>query len=404
MNETVLYQNTSTASEIDTTVTQLVECLNDWTKTLDDHGQTDIIYLDIAKAFDSVPHKKLLIALEKMGITGYCYSWIKAFLANREQYVRVDGMDSCKMPVTSGVPQGSVIAPILFICYINEVTFRCKYSTCKLFADDSKIYIRSDISGNPALLQTDLNNICSWMREWQLKLSIEKCSVLHAARNPTITQYTVENLHLTTASKVKDLGIHISRNLKPALHCQKIAIDAMKISACIFRNFLCRDIDFLKHMYLAFVLPKVSYATVIWSPWLKKDINIIESVQRSYTSKIPGIQGNYSERLCLLSLEPLELRRLHTDLIEVFKIFHGITSLQKSKFFELGNRRTRGHSLKLSKQKFNCDERKFFFSNRIVDSWNILPEEAINATSVENFKQYLKQNSDLSTFLHGGFL
>ena len=269
-----------------------------------------------------------------MGITGNCLGWIKAFLENRTQFVRVNGIDSSKIFVSSGVPQGSVIAPTLFICYINSLIFQCKFTTCKLFADDSKIYLRSDIPGNPALIQTDLNNISSWMREWQLNLSLSKCTVLHASQESKITEYTIYSLSLLKSSSVRDLGVFISNNLKPSTHCQKIAADAMKVSACIFRNFLNKETDFLKHMYLAFVLPKVSYATVVWSPWLKKDINVIERVQRSYTSKIPEIKGSYAERLKLLNLQSLELRRLCTDLVEVFKIFYGATCLQKSKFLK----------------------------------------------------------------------
>jgi hypothetical protein len=233
------------------------------------------------------------------------------------------------------------------------------------------------------------------MREWQLNLSIGKCSVLQVARNPTQTRYTIDNAELAVVEQMKDLGIYITSNLKPSLHCQKIATDAFKTSACILRNFSIKERDFLKQMFTAFVRPKIEYATVVWSPWLKKDINLIERVQRSYSFKIPGVRGSYSERLQMLNLEPLQLRRLYTDLIEVFKIFHGISALHISDFFVTGNNRTRGHRLKLLKKQVQCDERKYFFANRVIDNWNKLSEETIDSVSVNVFKRLLRKNEFL---------
>ena len=339
-----------------------------------------------------------------MGITGYCLGWIRAFLSNRRQYVCIEGICSSEIAVTSGVPQGSVLSPYLFGAFIDGLIRTVCYSTCKLFADDAKIYIRSDIPQNPALLQIDLNSVSNWTREWQLKLSIEKCSTLHIARNPMQTRYTIDNFELTTVQQAKDLGIYITSNLKPSLHCQKIAAEAFKISACILRNFSVKEREFLKQMFITFVRPKVEYATIIWSPWLKKDINLIERVQRTFTFKIPGIRGSYSERLRSLDLEPLQLRRIYADLVEVFKIYHGISALHFSDFFTLNNNHTRGHRLKLLKQKFKCEERKNFFSNRVVGIWNKLSEETIYSTSINAFKRSLREKNDsLKNFILNDF-
>ena len=129
-----------------------------------------------------------------------------------------------------------------------------------------------------------------------------------------------------------------------------------------------------------------------------------KQVQKSYTFRIPTVRGSYANRLHQLDLEPLELKRLYADLVEVFKIFHGASGLIKSEFFQLGNIRTRGHCLKLFKKQSHCDERKFFFSNRIVDPWNSLSENTINATSIASFKRLLRQNTQLKKFLQGEFL
>lgn len=131
-----------------------------------------------------------------MGITGYCLGWIHSFLSNRIQYVYMEGVCSSEISVTSGVPQGSVLSPILFGGYVDNLTHHISYSTIKLFADDAKIYLRTDVALNPTLLQMDLNSVCIWAREWQLNLSIGKCTVLRAACNPTQTLYTIDNIPL----------------------------------------------------------------------------------------------------------------------------------------------------------------------------------------------------------------
>jgi hypothetical protein len=339
-----------------------------------------------------------------MGVSGYCLGWIRCFLSDRSQYVSIEGICSAKIAVTSGVPQGGVLSPTLFAGYVDSLTHRIFYSGIKLFADDAKMYLRTDIALNPALLQMDLNNVCNWAREWQLNLSISKCTVLCAARNPTQTMYSVNETQLTVSEQVKDLGVYISSNLKPSFHCQKIRVDALRVSSCIFRNFSVKQKDFLKQMFVTFVRPKLEYASVTWCPWLKKDINLIERVQRSFTYKIPDSNGSYPERLITLELESLELRRLYTDLTEVFKIFHGISDLDKTDLFKLSSSRTRGHNLKLLMQQSHCDERKYFFSNRIVGPWNSLSTETIQATSVNSFKRLLRQNSQLTNFLTGNSL
>jgi hypothetical protein len=157
-------------------------------------------------------------------------------------------------------------------------------------------------------------------------------------------------------------------------------------------------------MFITFVRPKVEYATVIWSPWHKKDINLVERVQRSFTSRIPDLFGSCSERLITLNLQPLELRRIIFDLIEVYKIIHGLSELKQNDFFRLSNSRTRGHNLKLAKGKFHCDERKFYFSNRVFEAWNSLPVSTVNAPTIGVFKRLIIANDSIKKFLKGDFL
>jgi hypothetical protein len=188
---------------------------------LDKKGQSDIVYLDFAKVFDSVPYPKLLQKLEGMGINGYCLGWIRAFLTGRIEVVCVEGQNSDPAQVTSGVPQGGVLSPTFFLCYVNDLLFKLRYSKGKLYADDAKICLRSDHLNNPLHLQEDLNAIADWARDWQMRLSIGKCTVMHAARNPSHNLYHIGDTSLSTSAQVKDLGVYISSNLRPSYHCQK---------------------------------------------------------------------------------------------------------------------------------------------------------------------------------------
>src|SRR5271170_2984083 len=156
-------------------------------------------------------------------------------------------------------------------------------------------------------------------------------------------------------------------------------------------------------MFTTFVRPQVEYATVVWSPWHKSDINLIERVQRSFTSKMPGMAGSYSTRLTSLKLQSLELRRLIFDLVETYKILHGHSPLNTNDFFQLNDNRTRGHPLKLTKERAHCDERKYFFSNRIFDIWNSLPEETVCAPSIAAFKSRITSNENIHKYLKGEF-
>lgn len=154
------------------TTSQLIECMNDWTKILDQSQSVDIIYLDFAKAFDTVSHPKLMFKLRKLGISDELLNWIHEFLSGRTQRVKVGTSLSFVGDVKSGVPQGTVLGPVLFLIYINDLAKVVKNSCLKIYADDVKLYIRSDISVNQHLLASDLKRVYEWSLDWQLQLSI----------------------------------------------------------------------------------------------------------------------------------------------------------------------------------------------------------------------------------------
>ena len=162
--------------------TQLLACIEDWTERLENSRTFDVIYTDFSKAFDSVPHERLFLKLDAIGIRGDILKWIKTFLRGRTQCVNVDGAKSTWRDVLSGIPQGSVIGPILFVIFINDMPSHIKHNFCKLFADDCKLFgnVQPDEDNT---VQLDLTNLEDWSKSWQQPFNVKKCKAMHMGTN-----------------------------------------------------------------------------------------------------------------------------------------------------------------------------------------------------------------------------
>ena len=337
------------------TCTNLLECLNDWTVCVQSRQQVAIVYIDFAKAFDVVSHKKLFARLHAYGVRGPVLLWIQNFFAERTHQTKIGPHLSDTATLISGVIQGSGVGPLMFLVYINELaTVLEKYGIkIKLFADDVKLYVQILNDIHVVQLQQAIDALVNWATEWQLSISVNKCSVLNVGRVTHITNLNIDGTALPVVSSVRDLGILVSHDLSPTLHISSIVCNAHKRSAAIYRVFVCRNVDLLVRAYLTYVRPLVEHDSVIWSPYTVKDIEHIESVQRRFTKRLPGFGTlPYADRLRRLNLPSLELRRLHTDLIYCYKIVFGLTDLPPSDYFQMApllNRPTRGHKFKLHK-------------------------------------------------------
>ena len=180
--------------------TQLLECVDYWTDMLDQGHSVDTIYLDFAKAFDSVPHERLLEKAKGYGIRGYILQWIKLFIKGRRQRVVVNGKKSSWRDVKSGVPQGSVIEPLLFLLFINDMPNEIKCNI-QLFADDAKIFKTVKNEEDHQDLVKDLDNLENWARLWQMKFNVGKCKVLHLGRRNPRYEYNMGDRTLETATE-----------------------------------------------------------------------------------------------------------------------------------------------------------------------------------------------------------
>ena len=293
-------------------VTNLLSTLDDWTELLDSGSPVDVIYLDFSKAFDSVPHLRLLEKLKIYGICDDLLKWIGDFLIGRRQRVNVNGSYSEWSPVTSGVPQGSVLGPVLFVAFINDLPDVVE-SLCKLYADDTKLYSNVENIELREQIQKDLDCLVDWADKWQLRFNADKCHVLHLGFNNCHHPYfmrkhdSTDKVELSTTDVEKDLGVQVDKDLSFANHIQCQANKGNKLVGLIRRTFTHLDKETMKLLFVAMVRPHLEFANVAWSPQLNKDIDIIEAVQRRATKIIPGMTNmTYTERLKLMKLPSLK--------------------------------------------------------------------------------------------------
>ena len=371
--------------------TQLIEVLEEWTDNLDKHNSIDAIYLDFQKAFDTVPHKRLIYKLKSYGVAGNVLGWIENFLQDRKQRVVLNGSNSKWSPVTSGIPQGSVLGPVLFTIYINDLPDLVQ-NMAKLFADDTKLYaIVNDIE-EQTRLQEDIDKLLDWSQKWLLTFNKSKCKHVHFGPE-TNSSYNMAGDEITKSTEEKDLGITIDNKLKFQQHISIQVKKANQKLGIIYRSFSHMDKEMFLVLYKSLVRPHLEYGSTVWSVICKKDAIIIENVQRRATKMLPSIQNlSYTERLRYLGLPTLQYRRIRADLVEVYKIINNVDKIDSSKLFPRPVTVTRGHKHKIFKKHCRTNIRKFSFSQRVVDYWNNLPSEVVEARTVNSFKSRLNDH------------
>ena len=224
--------------------------------------------IDFSKAFDCVAHKRLLIKLERIGITGDLLRWIRSFLRDRTQCVNVEGVHSGWKGVMSGVPQGLVIGPILFVIFINDMPEEVLKSLCKLSANDCKLY-RAITTNGTNDLQHDMCNLEAWSAKWQLPFNANKCKVLHFGANNLWHPYMLNNHTLESTKREKDLGIIIDEDLKYHVHTTSATKKANQVLGIIKKSYVTRDANTIATLYKSMVIPHLEYGNIIWGPFYK---------------------------------------------------------------------------------------------------------------------------------------
>ena len=374
------------------TVSNLIECINDWTFNYDNGTATDVIYLDYSKCFDKVCHSKLLYKMRVYGISGTAYKWLECFLVNRVQHVKINTVVSPAANVESGVPQGTVLGPILFLLYsadLPQVVHHCRLS---MYADDTKVYKSVRNENDCILLQNDLERIAKWAETWQMVLNPDKTKLLSIGNCKINFSYMLSGERIEKVNNINDIGVTIQSDLKFTIHCTNTVKKAYYVIRTIFNTFKQHESDFYLKMYQCFVRPILEYASQVWSPVLKCNIDRIEKVQRYYSRRICPRNMVYLDRLMHLKIDSLEERRIKCDLVLFYKLITNqiVIEIEGSYSFVT---RSRSHSKNLYVYYSRTDKRKHIWINRLVKYWNSLAEDDVNAPSVYSFKKKLKNKN-----------
>ena len=382
-------------------LTNLLSATDDWTKEMDMGNNVDIIFLDFSKAFDKVPHRRLCDKLYDYGLTGKLLSWLRDYLTNRSYQVRVNRELSSHHPVLSGVPQGSILGPLLFILYINDLT-KSLTAKCLLYADDVKIWRSIRQEEDREILQKNLDDITHWVTMNGLPMNQSKCHVIHT-RGVGDRQYYLNSEPLARVEQETDLGSILSNRLDFSQNCARLAKRGSLVQNLIKRNLGRLEPECFKMLYSTYVRPHLEYNIQACPPTLVRDMKVLESVQRRATKQVIGLsQLSYEDRLKRLNLFTLSYRRLRGDLILIHKILSTKDHPNRDLLILSPHHQLRGHSKTTLHQHSNSNSRRLHFSLRATSAWNSLPEEVISAPSTVSFKQRLdKFAAGLTSLMDG---
>ena len=381
------------------TLKQLLIFLTSITEIIANNHQADVLYLDIRKAFDSVPHNELLVKLREAGITGKLWKFFNIYLKGRQQCVAINGIKSSLIDVSSGVPQGSILGPLLFVIYINDVPSIPTFLQSFLFADDSKFLGHITSPLDQKLVQKDLDHLASWSFISRLDFNLTKTFILTFIKNqraPIKPDYKLNGVSIPTRQTCRDLGVVFSSDLSWTMHYQKISSKVYQVLGLLRRSFasglpvVCK-----RKLYTALVLPHLTFCSPVWRPFLVKDIKTLEKIQRRATKYIlgSGHSLDYKERLVSLTMLPLMYTFELNDILFFVSCLknpmHSLPILQLFSFCSSNTRSTM--SSKLNVNSFSTLAERNSFACRVPRLWNSLPSIDLSLP-IHSIKVLLKKH------------
>ena len=305
----------------------------------------------------------------------------------------MNGSKSSPVQVTSGIPQGSVLGPTLFVIYINDLPWGLN-NTAQLFADDTKLYGKSDSREEQQTIQEDLQTLQQWSNLWLLAFHPDKCHSIKIGKKKSEAEYHLEDKNgiktaLKESTTEKDLGVIVDNQLNFKEHVSTAVNKGNRVLGVIRRSFNTGDPTTFMKLYKSIVRPILEYGNVIWHPSLKSVEKEIEDVQRRATKMIGKMKNlPYPERLKLLQLPSLQHRRKRGDMIETYKYLTGRYTTERPKWI-INNNQNRGNNYKLMKVRTTAKTRTNFLTNRVVNDWNKLPAQIVQAETLNIFKNRL---------------
>lgn len=383
-------------------LSQLLEHVDTLLTMLEDGSNADVVYLDFSKAFDKVDFNIVLNKLKGLGINGKIHSWITAFLTNRSQLVSVNGVLSDPQPVISGVPQGSVLGPLIFLVLIGDIDEDVLYSVIKSFADDTRATKKVNSVEDIKKLQEDLEKIYKWTEDNNMSLNDTKFELLRYGLDlliKTTTSYTTPaGLLISPKDDAKDLGVIMSNDCSFTKQIDKVITKAKSLISWILRSFKTREVKPMLLLYKSLVLPILEYCSVLWNPTTAGKIKSLDQLQWSFIRKIAGNHGlNYWECLKKHKLYSLERRRERYRIIYIWKILENLVPNINNKISSTTHvrhgRKCRIPIINLKSKVKKAQESSIVFQG--VQLFNALPANVRNISNVklEVFK------SSLDTYL-----
>lgn len=313
------------------TVSNLLVFSHDVSRAISDKKQLDVIYTDCTKAFDRVNHKILLKKLIDLNFSEQAYKFIKSYLLDRSQVIKVAGSKSLGVPVTSGVPQGSKLGPLLFLIFINDLPNVLRNSKGLLYADDFKLYKTISSREDCVSLQDDLNSVVEWFDINKMKINIVKCNSMSFTRklNYFLQDYSIENVPIKNVDTVLDLGVIFQQNLKFNSHFENIVSKAYQVLGFIIRNSKNFEISTVIKLYNSLVRPKLEYASSVWFPIAMTNQNQIEKVQKRFLRylyvrkyNVYPFRISYQSMLDSFNVQTLVFRRRIQAIILIYNIIN----------------------------------------------------------------------------------
>ena len=375
---------------------QLICMLDDLTKGLDNKSQIDMVLLDYEKDFDKVSHRHLLKKVQHYGVSGVTLEWISDFLHSRTQSVLVDDQKSSESIVSSGVPQGSVLGPLLFLIYINDLPDCITSSTTvRLFADDSVVYRQITSTDDAESLQKDLDALQDWESKWLMHFNATKCQVVQVTNKRTTipASYSIHGHVLEVTNSAKYLGVHIDSKLSFNTHVDTISKKAKCTKAFFSRNLSHTSQKVKEAVYTTFIRPTVEFAASSWDPHTQRNTKKIEQVQRSSARFVMGDHRRTSSVTAMLNhldWPSLEERRYHSRLQMMYKIRNNLVDIPWRSYLTELSTSTRGHSSRFTIPHTNSSVYASSYFPRTIRDWNNLTFDPAAYPSLDAFKSAVR--------------
>lgn len=383
------------------TVGAILSATHEWYALMEEGKEVGTVFFDLTKAFDSVPHQLLLTKLKELSLSPFLVKWIANYLTGRMQSVVIGGASSSPLPVRSGVPQGSVLGPLLFLVYVSDINDidLSEGSKLVLYADDILLYRAIQSPEDYVALQHDINKLTAWTDTKLLKFNPKKCKtmLLSCKKLKTIPQQDLilNGIPLETVECFKYLGINIACDLSWTKHIQTITSKARRLVGLLYRQFYhCADTNTLRKLYISLVRPHMEYGSSVWDPFSAKDCDILEGVQR-FASRVclKTWQYEYPDMLKTLDLPALKTRRKIAKLMMMYKFVNNLAMFpESSSLFQpvhipYSTRFT--HNLLYHNIHAHTSRFMYSYFPSTLSLWNSLPYHIVSSTSVTSFKRSL---------------